>query len=112
MHTTNSKKRPIRTARLWARRMGLIVVLPLATSCTVPPPASDAELVRVLFAALRTGNYSNVQTLVESSDLPPQDNATWPMLMYIRGEAYHELGETEGRRKNRFRFFGYMGSMV
>ena len=99
MHTTNSSEQPIRTARLWARRMGLIVVLPLVTSCTVPSPASDVELVRALFTALRTGSYSNIQTLVERSHLPPQDSATWPMLMYIRGEAYQELGETERARK-------------
>ena len=102
MHTTNHSERPIPDTLRWPRFMcwmGLILVMLFATSCALPPPASDAELVSGLFAALQTRDYSNIQTLVESSDVPPKNSPTWPMLMYIRGEAYRELGETERARE-------------
>ena len=80
-------------------RSTLILVAILTISCTYSPTTPDAPTIVPLFDALQAPDHPKLREILEDSPEHPSDSTSWPILMYLRGEAYRELGDIAPARE-------------
>ncbi|MDE0004321.1 MAG: transglycosylase SLT domain-containing protein [Rhodospirillaceae bacterium] len=96
--STTPVKRP------WQRFRSTLILAATLTivSCTSQFIDSTTPTIVPLFDALQGSDHAKVRAILQSSREHLAHGPTWPIVMYLRGEAYLELADT-GNARDAFR---------